>query len=445
MSDGEGTVAGADDAAADDALLVLTAMLLTPSRFPGVLGDDYVAACEALALEPYEEGYGLILGQDGAGARWTVVVEETSQVAVAIAAWDCGMEHDLSPDERSMVCALPGWPMDLAVAAPGVPDPHDPDTDGRARHHSPRPTRRPGVQHSAGSAPTRSPRSGRRGASRSTTRSSPCPAPPGSRTVTPRARWRTTPERMRATTPEGIRKTTLPLSPAPRCPQGPVGGDRLHEDSAASRADPLLLRLGRRTYPARRRPGLVDGGSDRRHRPVPAGRGAGHGHSRRPRNLAARPAHGPGRAGRPGPVTSRPPVHDETDALGQRPISLRLILRSLLRWEGVQQQIARHGDADHDQQCPPESDQGPQDGCREHAPDSDLRTIRHGPRLLRGRRRSCCVNASAPPYVPRLPGSPAPRTIAAAHRHRACAPAPDGRTRSVRSPCTACRCRRSAP
>ncbi|MEV7948642.1 hypothetical protein ACFWRZ_12680 [Streptomyces rubiginosohelvolus] len=130
MSDGEGTVAGADEAAADDALLVLTAMLLTPSRFPSVLGDDYVAACGALALEPYEEGYGLILGQDGEGARWTVVVEDAAQVAVAIAAWDCGMEHDLSPDERSMVCALPGWPMDLAVSAPGVPDPHDPDTDG---------------------------------------------------------------------------------------------------------------------------------------------------------------------------------------------------------------------------------------------------------------------------------------------------------------------------
>ncbi|MGW4839645.1 hypothetical protein [Streptomyces globisporus] len=130
MSDGEGTVAGADEASADDALLVLTAMLLTPSRFPGVLGDDYVAACGALALEPYEEGYGLILGQDGEGARWTVVVEDAPQVAVAIAAWDCGMEHDLSPDERSMVCALPGWPMDLAVSAPGVPDPHDPDTDG---------------------------------------------------------------------------------------------------------------------------------------------------------------------------------------------------------------------------------------------------------------------------------------------------------------------------
>ncbi|MGW6288224.1 hypothetical protein [Streptomyces sp. NPDC055107] len=130
MSDGEDTVEGADDAVADDALLVLTAMLLTPARFPSVLGDDYVAACGALALEPYEEGYGLVLGQDGEGARWTVVVEDASQVAVAIAAWDCGMEHDLSPDERSMVCALPGWPMELAVSAPGVPDPHDPETDG---------------------------------------------------------------------------------------------------------------------------------------------------------------------------------------------------------------------------------------------------------------------------------------------------------------------------
>ncbi|WP_405504437.1 hypothetical protein [Streptomyces anulatus] len=130
MSDGEDTMAGADGAVADDALLVLTAMLLTPARFPGVLGDDYVAACGALALEPYEEGYGLVLGQDGEGARWTVVVEDAAQVAVAIAAWDCGMEHDLSPDERSMVCALPGWPMDLAVSAPGVPEPHDPETDG---------------------------------------------------------------------------------------------------------------------------------------------------------------------------------------------------------------------------------------------------------------------------------------------------------------------------
>ncbi|MFE7216001.1 hypothetical protein ACFU93_40180 [Streptomyces sp. NPDC057611] len=116
-------------AAADDALYVLTAVLLTPAQFPSVLGDDYPEACEALGLAPLADGYGLVLGQDGDGARWTVVVDDVSLVAVAIASWDCGMEYDLSPDERSVVAALPGWPLALAVAAPGVPAPHDPDPE----------------------------------------------------------------------------------------------------------------------------------------------------------------------------------------------------------------------------------------------------------------------------------------------------------------------------
>jgi hypothetical protein len=128
-----GAVAGTDDTVADDdALFVLTAVLLTPAHFPSVLGDDYVAACGVLGLEPYAEGYGLVLGQDSGGARWTVVVEDVSLVAVAIASWDCGMEYDLSPDDRSVVCALPGWPLALAVSAPGVPKPHDPLPDPEA-------------------------------------------------------------------------------------------------------------------------------------------------------------------------------------------------------------------------------------------------------------------------------------------------------------------------
>ncbi|TRV80734.1 hypothetical protein FKN01_05515 [Streptomyces sp. 130] len=127
---------GTDDAVADDdALYVLTAVLLTPAQFPSVLGDDYPAACAALGLEPYAEGYGLVLGQDSDGARWTVVVDDVSLVAVAIASWDCGMEYDLSPDDGSVVRALPGWPLAVAVAAPGVPAPHDPEpgpeADGR--------------------------------------------------------------------------------------------------------------------------------------------------------------------------------------------------------------------------------------------------------------------------------------------------------------------------
>ncbi|MCX5384211.1 hypothetical protein [Streptomyces sp. NBC_00083] len=115
--------------AADEALYVLTAALLTPAQFPSVLGDDYPEACAALGLGPYAQGYGLVLGQDGAGARWTVVIDDVSLVAVAIASWDCGMEYELSPDERTVVAALPGWPLELVVSAPNVPAPHDPEPD----------------------------------------------------------------------------------------------------------------------------------------------------------------------------------------------------------------------------------------------------------------------------------------------------------------------------
>ncbi|MER7981145.1 hypothetical protein [Streptomyces sp. NPDC095817] len=117
----------------DDALYVLTAVLLTPAKFPSVLGDDYPEACATLGLAPLAEGYGLVLGQDGEGARWTVVIDDVSLVAVAIASWDCGMKHELSPDERTVVAALPGWPLEVAVAAPGIPAPHDPSTDPTER------------------------------------------------------------------------------------------------------------------------------------------------------------------------------------------------------------------------------------------------------------------------------------------------------------------------
>ncbi|WP_405825993.1 hypothetical protein OG705_35425 [Streptomyces sp. NBC_00838] len=122
-------MSGTDESADDDALFVLSAVLLTPAQFPSVLGDDFPEACAALGLEPYERGYGLVLGQDGTGARWTVAVDDVSLVAVAIAAWDCGMEYDLSPGERTVVAAIPGWPLALAVAAPGIPAPHDPDPE----------------------------------------------------------------------------------------------------------------------------------------------------------------------------------------------------------------------------------------------------------------------------------------------------------------------------
>jgi hypothetical protein len=110
----------------DEAFYVLTAVMFTPGQFPAVLGDDYPAACEALGLPPHPDGYGLILGQDAQGARWTAVVTDTALVACAVAAWDCGLEYDLAPPEKSVVAALPGWPLGVAVAAPGLPAPHDP-------------------------------------------------------------------------------------------------------------------------------------------------------------------------------------------------------------------------------------------------------------------------------------------------------------------------------
>lgn len=125
MSEDAGTVEPSDE----DALFVLTAAMLTPGRFPGVLGDDYPAACTELGLEPVASGYGLVFGQDGAGARWTVATTDTAMVACALAAWDCGLEYELSPDEESLAASLPGWPLPVAVSVPGIPDPHDPDEE----------------------------------------------------------------------------------------------------------------------------------------------------------------------------------------------------------------------------------------------------------------------------------------------------------------------------
>jgi hypothetical protein len=115
----------------DEAFYVLTAVMFTPEQFPAVLGDDYPAACEALGLPPHPDGYGLILGQDAEGARWTAVVTDTALVACAVAAWDCGLEYDLAPPEKAVYAALPGWPLAVAVAAPGLPAPHDPAGTGQ--------------------------------------------------------------------------------------------------------------------------------------------------------------------------------------------------------------------------------------------------------------------------------------------------------------------------
>ncbi|MFI1097998.1 hypothetical protein [Streptomyces sp. NPDC020917] len=136
-------MAAAETPQDDDALFVLTAALLTPGQYPGVLGDDYPSACAGLGLAPDEAGYGLVFGQDGTGARWTVATTDAWMVACALAAWDCGLEYDLSPDESSITASLPGWPLPVAVCVPGIPAPFDPDeeTGGGPALAPPDPTR----------------------------------------------------------------------------------------------------------------------------------------------------------------------------------------------------------------------------------------------------------------------------------------------------------------
>lgn len=113
----------------EGSFFVLSAVLLTPGQFPGVLGDDYPAACTELGLEPWADGYGLLFGQDSDGARWTVVSDDAALVGCAIAAWDCGMPYELAPPERTVVDSLPGWPLALAVSTDGLPEPHDPEPE----------------------------------------------------------------------------------------------------------------------------------------------------------------------------------------------------------------------------------------------------------------------------------------------------------------------------
>jgi hypothetical protein len=113
-----------------DTFYVLTALLLTPAQFPSVLGDDYPEACEALGLEPWSDGYGLLFGQDGEGARWTVVSDDAALVGCAIAAWDCGMPYELSAPDRTVVATIAGWPLVITIATPDIPAPHDPRTSG---------------------------------------------------------------------------------------------------------------------------------------------------------------------------------------------------------------------------------------------------------------------------------------------------------------------------
>ena len=117
----------ATEESGEEALYVLTAVLLTPAQFPSVLGDDYPEACAALGLEPYADGL-----RAGAGAgrrRRPLDGGHRRRIAGGVRHRVMGLRHGVRrcrPTSRTVVAALPGWPLAVAVAAPGVPAPHDP-------------------------------------------------------------------------------------------------------------------------------------------------------------------------------------------------------------------------------------------------------------------------------------------------------------------------------
>jgi len=105
----------------------VTAVLCVPDDYPGELGGDYPGACAALDLEPTSDGYGLVLGQDDDGARWTEITagRGVDLVRTVLSVWESGLEAglELRPDE--VLAVRPGWPVACTLGIAGLPAPHD--------------------------------------------------------------------------------------------------------------------------------------------------------------------------------------------------------------------------------------------------------------------------------------------------------------------------------
>ncbi len=109
---------------------VVTALLCTAEEFPGELGDNYQLACAALGLEASPEGYALLLGQDGGGARWTQISTDVWTVSAALSIWATGIEANADVDAATVVATRPGWPVEYTVGFADRPEPHDPPDAG---------------------------------------------------------------------------------------------------------------------------------------------------------------------------------------------------------------------------------------------------------------------------------------------------------------------------
>jgi hypothetical protein len=107
-------------------LQVVTAAEMSADEFPGEIAESYPAACAALGIPPGDGGYGLVLDQDLAGARWTRVTTDVQGIRTAQSFWNSDIEYGYEPPPGTVIATLPGWPVHCTLALPGLPEPHDP-------------------------------------------------------------------------------------------------------------------------------------------------------------------------------------------------------------------------------------------------------------------------------------------------------------------------------
>jgi hypothetical protein len=107
-------------------LQMVTVVEMSPEDYPGEIAGSYGEACAALGVTSVESGYGLVLDQDEAGARWTRVTTDVDGIRSVQAIWNTDIECGYEPPPETVSATLPGWPVDRSLGLAGLPRPHDP-------------------------------------------------------------------------------------------------------------------------------------------------------------------------------------------------------------------------------------------------------------------------------------------------------------------------------
>jgi len=78
-------------------LQVVTVVEMSPEGYPGDIAGSYGEACAALRVTSAEGGYGLVLDQDEAGARWTRITTDVQGIRSVQSIWNTGIECGYEP------------------------------------------------------------------------------------------------------------------------------------------------------------------------------------------------------------------------------------------------------------------------------------------------------------------------------------------------------------